>query len=174
MGYAIGGVITKVYSWLTFVINAVIPFVSLLYMNYLIIQAVRGSRKMFREHIERGQGQVNINPGRQKNTETQLTTMLLLVTSLFLILMIPTYIRFLYTTFVTRDTPTKYANLMFFYHLSHKLYHTNNGINFFLYCISGQKFRNDLKEILCCDIEAPFRRNKDRSQSSVTVVSTFS
>ena len=174
LGYAIGGVITKVYSWVTFVLNAIIPFVLLLYMNYVIIQAVRGSRKMFREPIERGQGQVNTNLGRQKNTETQLTIMLLLVTSLFLILMIPTYIRFLYTTFVTRDTPVKYANLMFFYHLSHKLYHTNNGINFFLYCISGQKFRNDLKEILCCRTEASFRRNKDRSQSSITDVSTFS
>ena len=84
-----------------------------------------------------------------KNTENQLTIMLLLVTTLFLILMIPTYIRFLYTTFVGTETPVKYANMMFFYHVSHKLYFTNNGINFFLYCISGQKFRDDLKELFC-------------------------
>ena len=29
-----------------------------------------------------------------------------------------------------------------------KLASTNNGINFFLYCISGNRFREDLKEIL--------------------------
>ena len=177
LGYAIGGFITKVYSWMTFVLNAIVPFVMLLYMNYIIIQTVRGSRKMFREPIEKGQGQIDTNQRRQKsikNTEAQLSIMLILVTSLFLILMIPTYIRFLYTTFVTRDTPMKYANLMFFYHLSHKLYHTNNGINFFLYCISGHKFRNDLKEILSCRNEASFRSNKDRSQSNVTESSSVS
>ena len=75
--------------------------------------------------------------------------MLLIVTSLFLVLLIPTYIRFMYSTFVNPDTPKKYATLMIFYHISHKLYNTNNAINFFLYCISGRKFRTELKEILC-------------------------
>ena len=91
---------------------------------------------------------VQISQMRQKtmkNTEHQLTIMLLLVTMLFMILMIPTYIRYIYTNFASRDTPAKYASLMLFLHVSHKLYTTNNGINFFLYCISGQKFWNDLK-----------------------------
>ena len=142
----------------------------LLYMNFIIIKKVRESRKMFRNQKGKGQGQNDTSQRRQKSmksTENQLTIMLLLVTTLFLILMIPTYIRFLYTTFVSRDTPTNYANLIFFYHLSHKLYHTNNGINFFLYCISGQKFRNDLIEILCCGRNEPFLRTKDKSQSSL-------
>ena len=99
------------------------------------------------------QGHYNANQQRQKrmkNTENQLTVMLLLVTTLFLILMIPTNMRFLYTTFVDRDTPEKYARLIFFYHLSNKLYQPNNDINFFLYCISGQKFRSDLRDLLYC------------------------
>ena len=69
-----------------------------------------------------GQGQNNaVAVGRQKamkHNENQLTIMLLLVTTLFLILMIPTYIRFLYTTFVMRDTPAKDVSVVFFYHLS--------------------------------------------------------
>ena len=155
LGYAVEGVVTKVYSWFTFVINALIPFVSLIYMNYVIIKKVRESHQMFganevNKQCECDDRVVQKRQKTMKNTETQLTTMLLLVTTLFLILMIPTYIRFLYTAFTTRDTPIKYASLMFFYHLSHKLFHTNNGINFFLYCISGRKFRNDLKELLCC------------------------
>ena len=124
LSYAIGGIITKVYSWFTFILNAIIPFVLLIYMNYVIVQKVRSSRKMFggNEVIEVGQGQgpMDVALRRQikmKNTENQLTIMLLLVTTLFLILMIPTYIRFLYTTFVNRDTPAKYANLMFFYQI---------------------------------------------------------
>ena len=53
-------------------------------------------------------------------------------------------------TFFAPDTPDKYGIAMLLYQISHKLYHTNNGINFFLYFFSGQKFRNELKEILCC------------------------
>ena len=76
--------------------------------------------------------------------------MLLLVTTLFLILLCPTYFRFIYLVFAERDTPFGYAKSMLLYQVTHKLYTSNSGINFFLYCISGQKFRNDLKEILCC------------------------
>ena len=84
-----------------------------------------------------------------KSAENQLY-MLLLVTTLFLILLLPTYIRFIYSSLLEMDTPSKYASSMLFSQITHKLYITNNGINFFLYCISGKKFRNDLKEIVCC------------------------
>ena len=47
LGYANGGTITKVYSWFTFVINAIIPLTSLIYMNGVIIQKVRSSHKQF-------------------------------------------------------------------------------------------------------------------------------
>ena len=175
LGYAIGGVIAKVYSWFTFVVNAIMPVILLTYMNYTIIKKVRESRQMFgNTNIVEQQGEENITQRRRrvrKNAENQLTIMLLLVTTLFLILMIPTYIRFLYTTFARRDTPDKYATLMLFYHVSHKLYHTNNGINFFLYCISGHKFRNELKEILCCERgSVPNLRYKSQS-SDVTKIS---
>ena len=118
-------------------------------------------------------------PGKKamKSAENQLTIMLLLVTTLFLILLIPTYIRFIYLTFLERDTPSKYASAMLIYHVTHKLYHSNSGINFFLYCISGRKFRNDLKEILCSGGRAGFpsvtREDKSTSGSNVTNFSTI-
>ena len=80
-----------------------------------------------------------------KSAENQLTTMLLLVTTLFLILLLTTYIRFIYAAFVISDTPSKFATSMLIFEISYKLYVTNSGINFFLYCICGQKFRSDLK-----------------------------
>ena len=89
-----------------------------------------------------------------KSTENQVTIMLLLVTTLFLVLMLPAYVRCVYTQFRKVSTPAKYAGFVFFSQISQKLYYTNNAINFFLYCISGKKFRNDLKEILHCGIKA--------------------
>ena len=154
IAYATGGLITKVYSWFTFVLNAVIPFTLLIHMNYVIVKTVQQSRNMFKaEDTTTG---ATINQGMKtrqkamKSAESQLTIMLLLVTTLFLILLCPTYIRFIYLTFTKMDTPFRYATTMLFFQISFKLYATNSGINFFLYCISGQKFRNDLQEIMCC------------------------
>ena len=180
LGYASGGNLTKVYSWFSFVLNAVIPFIMLIYMNYVIIKKVRQSRKMFTDNKivndDKQKGQINnsVNHKRQKtmkNAENQLTIMLLLVTALFLILMIPTYVRFLFFSFVKRDTPEKYANLMLLYHFSYKLYNTNSGINFFLYCISGQKFRKDLMETICCYFRKNGTSETLKSSTSVTEVS---
>ena len=157
VGYVIGGEITKVYSWLSFVVNAIIPFTMLIYMNCVIVKTVRKSREMFRiaENVSSHYNQSinkSVQNRQQKMTSVrnQLTIMLLLVTTLFLILLIPTYVRFIYWNLVKRDTPSKYASSMLFFQITYKLYVTNSGINFFLYCISGQKFRKDLKEIICC------------------------
>ena len=147
-GYSAKSIITKVFSWFTIVINAIIPFTLLIHMNYILVKTVKDSRKMFRNSV--GSAGVATREKTMKSAETQLTTMLLLVTTLFLILLLPTYIRFIYAAFVTSDTPSKFATSMLISEMSYKLYVTNSGINFFLYCISGQKFRNDLKEIICC------------------------
>ena len=156
--YVVGGTITTVFSWITFIINGIIPFSMLIHMNYVIVKTVRKSRKMFRTNttstdtnssMQDLNKEMDVRQKTMKSAENQLTIMLLLVTMLFLILLIPTYIRFIYLTLLERDTPSKYASSMLFFHVTHKLYHSNNGINFFLYCISGRKFRNDLKEIFC-------------------------
>ena len=158
VGYAVGGVISRVYSWFTFVINAIIPFSMLIYMNYIIVKTVQRSRKMFKagnKPLETNSEEQAVSKGmdtRQKNmrsAENQLNIILLLVTTLFLILLIPSNIRNIYISFVKSNTPSKYASSMLFFHTSHKLYTTNSGINFFLCCVSGHKFRNDLKDVVC-------------------------
>ena len=154
-GYSVKGTFTKVYSWLTIVINTVIPFTLLIHMNYVIVKTVNNSRNMFRKNV----GTVGLDARQKtmKNAENQLTTMLLLVTTLFLILLLPTYIRFISAAFVTSDTPSKYATSIFFSEISFKLYVTNSGINFFLYCVSGH---NDLKQIVCCIGKTNFSSNE--------------
>ena len=47
LAYGTAGLLTKIYSWLSFVLNAVIPFTLLIYMNFVIVKAVKNSRKMF-------------------------------------------------------------------------------------------------------------------------------
>ena len=166
-GFSVKSILTKIYSWLTIVLNAFIPFTLLIHMNYVIVKTVRNSRKMFRGNV--GTTDIDARQKSMKSAENQLTIMLLLVTTLFLILLLPTYIRFIYASFMISDTPYKYATTMFIFEFSYKLYVTNSGINFFLYCVSGQKFRNDLKEIVCCS-----RSTDSFSYQSRTEASTLS
>ena len=143
-------------------------------MNFVIVRTVRNSRKIF------GTNDTNTRRGTRQTTmktaENQLTIMLLLVTTLFLILLCPGYVRFIYLAFTKPDSPTEYANLMLFFQISFKLYTTNSGINFLLYCISGQKFRNDLKETLCCFSTSnnSVTGSKDGYKSNTTKISPVS
>ena len=162
VSYGISSIFSKVHSWLSFVLNAIIPFTLLIHMNFVIMKTVRNSRKMFRKN--------DVNTGmdsRQnfmKSAENQLTIMLLLVTTLFFIFLCPTYVRFIYLLLAQPDTPFAYANSVILFEVTYKLYTSNSGLNFFLYCISGKKFRNDLKEMCCCC------RRKNQLQSSTTSV----
>ena len=167
--YSVDKLITKVYSWLSFVLNAIIPFTMLIHMNYVIVKTVRNSGKMY---IANG---IRKRSATMKSAESQLTIMLLLVTTLFFILLCPTYIRFIYLLLTEQDTPHQYATSMFLYQVTSKLYTTNSGINFLLYCISGQKFRNDLKEILCFSdtTSGSFPGSKNESQTNGTELSSI-
>ena len=70
------------------------------------------------ETVEKSFGDKNGPTGlhrRQKimrSVENQLTIMLLLVATLFLILLFPAYFRFIYTVFAERDTPSQYARVL--------------------------------------------------------------
>ena len=87
--FGISSVMSIVYSWLSFVLSAVIPFTMLIHMKYVIVKVIRECQKLFEDN-DVNKRQV-INQGmetRQKtmiNAENQLTIMLLLVTTFFLI-----------------------------------------------------------------------------------------
>ena len=131
------------YYWLTYVVQFIIPFVSLLTMNSIIIHTLR--KRASSDLGSQVQGQ------RVKTSEKQVYAILLLVAFSFFILVTPLYAFTLYSTFVNyTESPRTFAGFFLFYNVIHKLYFTNNGINFFLYVISGQKFRTDLRKLFKC------------------------
>ena len=75
-------------------------------------------------------------------------TMLLLVTFSYLILTTPAYIMLLYINLVNPlQSPYHYAAYFLFVQVGKKACYTNFGINFFLYVLSGKKFRTDLVDL---------------------------
>ena len=162
-------VIGQIYYWILFVINFALPFVLLLIMNTVIIKTIRSNSK-FRQTLDiskskrdSGQGQSEGHVSKIKKSEMLIFAILLLVTFAFLILTTPTYVLVLYIMFVDyTKSPKDFAGFHLFYNVGHKTYYTNYGINFFLYVMSGQKFRKDLMHLF-------IKRKQDAQDNSVTL-----
>ena len=100
----------------------------------------RGQEGQGKNKIQ-GQGQTH----QMEVIERQIYTMLLLVTFSFLILSTPSYAMMLYSNLVNHfQSPYHYAAYILFVQVGDKVASTNFGINFFLYVLSGKKFRKDL------------------------------
>ena len=94
-----------------------------------------------------GQGQTEGQNLKTKQSEKQIITMLLLITFVFLTLSVPSSALMFYLNFSRGSTPYYYAGYHLFYQVGEISYLTNHGINFFLYVMSGQKFRTDLRNL---------------------------
>ena len=82
----------------------------------------------------------------------------------------PRLIRDIYYQIYTYYTPEQYAAFVLTANIGGKLGVTNTAANFFLYCLSGKKFRADLKRLVTCqkkdDKSAAVYRSRSRSTFS--------
>ena len=162
----------KFYYWSQFTLTFALPFVLLLFMNSVIIHTIRTRSLMNDMGLEsqgrrKGQGQVT--------SERQIFAIFFLVTFGFLTLTSPGALLILYMMFVdVMESPRVFASYYLFYNIGQKLYYTNSGINFFMYVLSGRKFRTDLVRLFTCkDVMHQtdtnrFHGNCDRKCTGVT------
>ena len=143
---------SQFYYWFSFAIQYAIPFVSLLSMNGVIIYTLRNRMKPVKGQEvtagNQGQGEGQGQNLKMKSSEMQIYIILLLVTFGFLILNTPAYLFFLLNlVYDFTKSPKVFASFHMFVNAAQKMNFANHGINFFLYVISGQKFRTDLKNL---------------------------
>ena len=139
------------YFWLSYVVQFVIPFIMLLIMNGTIIHVIRTRSLLRTENKGKGQDQGQGQLNKIKSSETQIFAILLLVSFSFFILITPLY-AFIVYSMVVDYTKSAYDFAVFylFYNVMHKMFYTNNAINFLLYVISGKRFRTDLINLFKC------------------------
>ena len=89
----------EMYYYLTEIVTSVIPFVSLLIMNSVIIHTLRKRSKLAHFRINGGQGQNEGQNMKIKKSEKQVYTMLLLLTFVFLALSTPVTLLIFYINF---------------------------------------------------------------------------
>ena len=141
------------FYWWSVASAFMVPFVSLLTMNCVIIYTL-GQRSKYSLTGSQGQGQDQGQDQGQgsfdKHIKRQIYVMLLLVTFGFLALTTPIYVVILWQTFYFQPTAKMFATSYLLLAIGEKTYFTNNGVNFFLYVMSGQKSRTDLKKLFAC------------------------
>ena len=137
--YAKDGWYVTAYSYFAIAINPLLPIALLFAMNIFIIIAVWESQRL-RQDAKTGQ-----QHSRNRTTEVQLTIMLILVSSMFIILLLPFESWTIYLRVSEKfKTPKEFARFTFIFNIVYELYMINYGINFYLYLVSGRKFRADL------------------------------
>ena len=138
--YASEGWFVTAYMYVSMIVNPVVPFVSITVMNRVILYKICSCSQK--------------NTGLRKSSmahkvESQLTTMLVLICTAYLVLTFPFEFRELYMYYVGYGkTPHDHAVASFVFEVTFNLMKLNSGISFFLYLMSGTKFRNDLKMLL--------------------------
>ena len=164
------------YYWLSFVFQFVFPFLSLLIMNSVIIHKLR-NRSIFKPKQKsgsEGQGESQVQGLQMKSLDKQVYIVLLLVTFGFLILTTPAYIFFLvYMVTDFMKSPLTFAGCYLCANIAEKMQHSNHGINFFLYVISGKKFRTDLVTLFRIKRNQPPGHCTSQSSDSGTRVTTW-
>ena len=148
----------KLFFWVSYLVQFIVPFVSLLSMNSILVHTLRKRylqqiasveaqcyNQVFSQLNSEGQGQGHGQIFKYKHTDRQVCVIPLLVAFSFFVLISPLYAFLLYIETVDfTKSPAAFAEFFLFYQVMHKMYYTNNAINFFLYVISGRKFRRDL------------------------------
>ena len=135
------------YYWLSLIINYIMPFILLIIINSVIIHTLR-SRPTFGVQ---GQSQDEGQQSKMKSSEKHIYITLLLVSVGFLILSTPSYVFYLLQMmYDINRTPRSSAAFHFFIQIAGNMSYTNSGINFFLYVLSGCKFRSDLVKLFHC------------------------
>ncbi len=141
----------KIFYWCHTVIGNIGPFFALLTMNSIIIYKVRNRSK-------------NLNVQTDKSQDAQMTTTLLSVSFVFLFLTTPSQVYyFVDMNMDFTQTPKDVGSFWLLYNIAKHCHFSNSGVNFFLYVLSGSKFRNDLIGLFC-----PKRTDQETGNSNVS------
>ena len=174
-----GSKITDYLSWFMLVVLSLFPFFSILIMNFLIVRTIRnrpasdlqeapdtltksssvstishstGEKSSQNEHIGSFRRSRKQKGKRErKEISGQLVLMLLAVSFAFLILTSPVSIgNVIYALgLFTVNSNRKSAQSALIIAITSRLILVNGVINFWLYFVTGAKFRQDLKNLVC-------------------------
>lgn len=153
----------NVWPWVDAIIYSFLPFVIISVVNIMIIKTVCTARRK-RETllITTKQNMMEI-----RRTNSKLTVMLLSLSFSFLFLTLPMNIMMIAVVFWNKNIHSEQENASFnlMRTITELLMYTNHTINFMLYFLTGQRFRQQFAKIfLPCRPAWSYKREYERTQ----------
>ncbi|XP_033745053.1 cysteinyl leukotriene receptor 2-like [Pecten maximus] len=141
-------------TWIDTVITMIIPFLLILLMNVKVVckaAAFHRKRKHCLKPTDSFNGEHSRNKSRTLRSKPQMrvTRTLILVSTTFLVLNLPSHVRRLYTLIIY--TTTQQHTEMYHYllqEITQLLYYSTFSVNFFLYALYGKHFQSSLRLML--------------------------
>ena len=131
----------EVYPWLKLALYTIVPFFLVLVFNLFIVL------KMYQAHNQFN-SDVDSSTNRYRNGQYRITVMLLGVSMTWLVLTAPFALyNFIYNAGESQNGADE-AQIFLFKTICFTLLYINHGINFYLYCVSGKRFRKELNDII--------------------------
>ncbi|CAG2212155.1 probable G-protein coupled receptor B0563.6 [Mytilus edulis] len=161
--------ITKVWYWIDGAAYSIVPFILLLIFNTMIILGIKmasSKQRMLTNKIDKTQ-----NTDKIKHQQ-QITIMLVSISVVFIILTMPNCAFFIMQDYwdYTKDVHT-YAQYFLVYNIVFFLSDLNHAINFYMYFLSGRKFRTMFINMICCCRKKPLRRPYSTTMTQMSSVS---
>ena len=138
--------IDDVWPWVDACIYSFIPFILIIILNSMIIcQVIKA--KHYRDGVRGVGSQTMIQHKRPLKDSGKLTIMLLTISFAFLLTTLPMNISSISTIFMSSKDIPSMVRFRLCRTISEMLMYANHSVNFFLYCATGKKFREQLRNL---------------------------
>ena len=138
------------WPWIDLCAFCLIPFSVIVVGNACILFKVVKSRKKARPRVQPSIRSLHNNNQQNHHNHSSMTAMLFTLNMVFLITTSPISIYNIgYPIWLEGASQEKQASLEFWWAVVNMLMYTNNSLNFLLYCLSGSKFRQEVKRLFC-------------------------
>lgn len=142
--------VEDVWPWVDAGIYSFVPLIIIIVLNSFIIKKIaKNTRNFLRQHSS-----ITVKHGQLRHDgemSRRVTIMLLTVSFTFLATTLPMNIVLIYTSLTGKvgdDVSPTMATRKLVDTVAEMLMYTNHSINFFLYCATGKKFRNQFKALI--------------------------
>ena len=137
------------WPWIDLCAFCLIPFSVIVVGNGCILFKVIKSRKKARPRVQPSMRSLHGNSQNHHN-HSSMTAMLFTLNMVFLFTTSPISIYNIgYPIWLEGASQETQASLEFWWAVVNMLMYTNNSLNFLLYCLSGSKFRQEVKRLFC-------------------------
>jgi hypothetical protein len=148
-----------VWPWIDGILYCFAPFLIIATLNsFIIAQVLRSTNQRQKQLVKQPHG----SPAA-RSSEKHVTVMLLAVSFSFLACTLPTAVFMIYKSSLgplASLPPYLLARLILAKTLCKFLLYTNHGINFYLYLLSGQRFRREMWAMVRCGKQKQLQRSK--------------